>query len=252
MIGVNRLKKNYIQKIIAYIVLIFILSSFYIEMSKNYPFNWQRVPFKYMNLYIDGFFMTLKISLLSILFALIIGIIFGVMKTSKYQILKEFANTYTTVFRNIPLLVIILIIYYGVGSMIEINAMIGAIVSLSLFEGAYISEIIRGGIEAVDKGQIEAAKTIGLNTFYIYVDILLPQAFRTTLPALTGQFISLVKDSSLASVIALQELTMVGRQIATSSFASFESYITVAIFYFTITALLQVLGKYFERRYAIL
>ncbi|SHE89928.1 polar amino acid transport system permease protein [Marinitoga hydrogenitolerans DSM 16785] len=248
----NKLNKNYLQKFIAYAVLIFILTVFYMEMSKTYPFNWQRVPFKYMNLYLQGFYMTLKISVFSVLFALIIGIIFGVMKTSKYQILKEFANTYTTIFRNIPLLVIILIVYYGIGSMIEISATIGAIVSLSLFEGAYISEIIRGGIEAVSKGQVEAAKTIGLNTFYLYIDILLPQAFRTTLPALTGQFISLVKDSSLASVIALQELTMVGRQIATSSFASFESYITVAIFYFTITALLQLLGKYFERRFAII
>ncbi|GAB6188693.1 amino acid ABC transporter permease [Marinitoga arctica] len=246
------MKKKYLQKSIAYVVLIFILGIFYYEMSKTYPFNWQKVPFKYMNLYLKGFYMTLKISVFSVFFALIIGIIFGVMKTSKYQILKEFANTYTTVFRNIPLLVIILIIYYGVGSMIEISAMIGAIVSLSLFEGAYVSEIIRGGIEAVPKGQVEAAKTIGLNTFYLYTDILLPQAFRTTLPALTGQFISLVKDSSLASVIALQELTMIGRQIATSSFASFESYITVAIFYFTITSLLQLLGKYFERRFSII
>jgi polar amino acid transport system permease protein len=173
------------------------------------------------------------------------------MKTSKYELLKDFANTYTTIFRNIPLLVIILIVYYGIGSMINTSAYLGAIVSLSLFEGAYISEIIRGGIESVPKGQIEAAKSIGLNTFFLYIDILLPHAFRTVLPALTGQFISLVKDSSLASVIALQELTMVGRQIATSSFASFESYITIAIFYFTVTSLLQLLGKYFERRFSI-
>jgi polar amino acid transport system permease protein len=220
-------------------------------MSKTYPFNWVKVPFKYMSIYLEGFYMTIKISFFSIFFAMIIGVIFGVMKTTKYQILKEFANMYTTIFRNIPLLVIILIIYYGIGSMIEISATVGAIIALSLFEGAYISEIIRGGIESVSKGQVEVAKTIGLNTIYLYIDILLPQAFRTTLPALTGQFISLVKDSSLASVIALQELTMVGRQMATSSFASFESYITVAIFYFTITALLQLLGKYFERRYAI-
>lgn len=195
--------------------------------------------------------MTLKISIFSIFFAMIIGLIVGIMKTSKYELLKDFANTYTTIFRNIPLLVIILIVYYGIGSMIDISAYLGAIVSLSLFEGAYISEIIRGGIESVPKGQIEAAKSIGLNTFFLYIDILLPQAFRTVLPALTGQFISLVKDSSLASVIALQELTMVGRQIATSSFASFESYITIAIFYFTVTSLLQLLGKYFERRFSI-
>lgn len=195
--------------------------------------------------------MTLKISIFSIFFAMIIGLIVGIMKTSKYELLKDFANTYTTIFRNIPLLVIILIVYYGIGSMINTSAYLGAIVSLSLFEGAYISEIIRGGIESVPKGQIEAAKSIGLNTFFLYIDILLPHAFRTVLPALTGQFISLVKDSSLASVIALQELTMVGRQIATSSFASFESYITIAIFYFTVTSLLQLLGKYFERRFSI-
>ncbi|MBM7558322.1 amino acid ABC transporter permease [Marinitoga litoralis] len=245
------MKKNYLQKVISYSLLVMILVLFYFEMSKTYPFNWWKVPFKYMSIYLEGFYMTIKISFFSIFFAMIIGVIFGVMKTTKYQILKEFANMYTTIFRNIPLLVIILIIYYGIGSMIEISATVGAIIALSLFEGAYISEIIRGGIESVSKGQVEAAKTIGLNTIYLYIDILLPQAFRTTLPALTGQFISLVKDSSLASVIALQELTMVGRQIATSSFASFESYITVAIFYFTITALLQLLGKYFERRYAI-
>ncbi|NUU98538.1 amino acid ABC transporter permease [Marinitoga sp. 1138] len=239
------------KKIFAYFVIIMIFALFYFQMAKTYPFNWSKVPFKYMSLYLDGFYMTLKISVFSIFFALIIGVVVGIMKTSKFELLEDFANTYTTIFRNIPLLVIILITYYGVGSIIDISAYVGAIVSLALFEGAYISEIIRGGIEAVPKGQIEAAKSIGLNTFFLYIDVLLPQAFRTTLPALTGQFISLVKDSSLASVIALQELTMVGRQIATSSFASFESYITIAAFYFTVTALLQLLGKYFERRFAI-
>lgn len=239
------------KKIFAYFVIVMIFTLFYFQMAETYPFNWSKVPFKYMNLYLDGFYMTLKISVFSIFFALIIGVVVGIMKTSKFELLEDFANTYTTIFRNIPLLVIILITYYGIGSIIDISAYIGAIVSLALFEGAYISEIIRGGIEAVPKGQIEAAKSIGLNTFFLYIDVLLPQAFRTTLPALTGQFISLVKDSSLASVIALQELTMVGRQIATSSFASFESYITIAVFYFTVTALLQLLGKYFERRFVI-
>ncbi|WP_254871474.1 amino acid ABC transporter permease [Marinitoga sp. 1135] len=243
--------RRYMKKIFTYFVIIMIFALFYFQMSKTYPFNWSKVPFKYMSLYLDGFYMTLKISVFSIFFALIIGVVVGIMKTSKFELLEDFANTYTTIFRNIPLLVIILITYYGVGSIIDISAYVGAIVSLALFEGAYISEIIRGGIEAVPKGQIEAAKSIGLNTFFLYIDVLLPQAFRTTLPALTGQFISLVKDSSLASVIALQELTMVGRQIATSSFASFESYITIAAFYFTVTALLQLLGKYFERRFAI-
>lgn len=243
--------RKYQRKIFAYVIIGIIIVTFYFQISKTYPFNWQKVPFKYIHLYLKGFYMTVKISVFSIFFALIIGVIVGIMKTSKFELLKDFANVYVTIFRNIPLLVIILIVYYGVGSMIEINALTGAIVSLSLFEGAYISEIIRGGIESVPKGQIEAAKSIGLNSFYLYLDVLLPQAFRTSLPALTGQFISLVKDSSLASVIALQELTMIGRQIATSSFASFESYITIAIFYFTATTFLQLLGKHFERRVAI-
>ncbi|KAF2957021.1 amino acid ABC transporter permease [Marinitoga sp. 38H-ov] len=246
------MKNNFLQKAISSFLFFFLVCLLYIEISKSYPFNWTKVPFNYILLYLKGFYMTLIISCFSMFFAMIIGIIFGVIKTTKNIILKEISNIYTTIFRNIPLLVIILIVYYGMGSIMDISAIIGSIISLSLFEGAYISEIIRGGIESISKGQIEAAKTIGLNDFYLYTDILLPQAFRMTLPSLTGQFISLVKDSSLASVIALQELTMVGRQIATSSFASFESYITVAILYFSVNAFLQVLGKYFERRYSII
>ncbi len=224
---------------------------FYYLLSLQYPFHWNVVPMDYLKMYYLGLLMTLKISLMSMVFSFVIGIIGGIMKVSKSETLRDLAGVYVTFFRNIPLLVVILLVYYGVGTVFDFPRFWAAVIALSTFEGAYMIEIIRAGIQSIPKEQFETAEALGLSARERFFDIILPQAFRNALPSLTGQFISLVKDSSLASVIAINELTQRGTQVATMALASFESYITIAVIYFTLTYTLSLISSKLERRLAI-
>ncbi len=232
------------------LVLSLFIGLLYWQLSKVYPFHWN-IPFEYANLYIFGLLLTMKISVSSILIALVIGLAFGIMRTSHRIIVHDLAGVYVHFVRNIPLIVVIFIIYYGLGTIFNMTRYWAAVLALSFFEGAYIAEIVRAGIESIEKGQWEAAFSLGFTKSQLLQYIVMPQAIRRVIPPLTGQFISLVKDSSLASVIALQELTMRGRQVANMTLSSFESYITIAVLYFTLTTILSSLGRFFERKLAI-
>lgn len=242
---------RWIRKSFTAIVLIAVFGGMYYLISLQYPFHWNIVPFDYIKLYLMGLLITLEISIFSILFSFIIGVLGGIARVSKNEMLGDLVGVYVTIFRNIPLLVIILLVYYGVGTIFDFPRFWAAVIALSTFEGAYIVEIIRGGIESIPKAQFETADALGLSESQKFFDIILPQAFRNALPALTGQFISLIKDSSLASVIAIEELTQRGNEVATMALASFESYITVAVMYFTLTYALSFASKMIERRLAI-
>ena len=235
--------------IAAFIAAIF--GIFYYLLSLQYPFHWNIVPGHYIKLFLLGLLMTLKISGVSILLSFFIGVIGGVMKVSKSETLRDLAGVYVTIFRNIPLLVVILLMYYGVGTVFNLPRFWAAVIALSSFEGAYMIEIIRAGIQSIPKEQFETAEALGLLPKERFFDIILPQAFRNSLPAMTGQFISLIKDSSLASIIAINELTQRGNQVATMALASFESYITVAAMYFILTYALSIVSVKIERRFAI-
>ncbi len=224
---------------------------FYYLLSLQYPFHWNVVPMDYLKMYYLGLLMTLKISLVSMVFSFVIGVVGGIMKVSKSETLRDLASVYVTFFRNIPLLVVILLVYYGVGTVFDFPRFWAAVIALSTFEGAYMIEIIRAGIQSIPKEQFETSEALGLSSKERFFDIILPQAFRNALPSLTGQFISLVKDSSLASVIAINELTQRGTQVATMALASFESYITIAVIYFTLTYTLSFISSKLERRLAI-
>jgi len=195
----------------------------YVSLSKVYPFNWSVIP-KYYKLFIDGILMTLKISGFSLGLSVVIGLLVALMRFS--GVLCEIGILYVWFFRNMPLL-------------------------LSLFEGAYVAEIFRSGMEAVPAGEIEAGASLGLYNYQIMGSIILPQAFRISLPPLIGQLISLVKDSSLVSVIALGDITMRARQIGTQTLATLEAYLVLAGIYLLVTSSLSVLGRYLERRFAI-
>lgn len=177
--------------------------------------------------------ITIELSIISLIAATIIGIIVGLVNTSKsksviMKILKAIANLYIYIIRGTPMLVQILIIYFGLGQMLRPTGFrwlnIGGTftagtVALSLNAGAYMAEIVRGGIEAVDKGQIEAARSLGLTYGKTMKKIVLPQALRTMLPSIINQFIISIKDTSLLSVIGLTELTNVGKTIAATQSA---------------------------------
>lgn len=207
--------------------------------------------------------ITIELSIISLVAATIIGIIVGLVNTSKsksviMKILKAIANLYIYIIRGTPMLVQILIIYFGLGQMLRPTGFrwlnIGGTftagtVALSLNAGAYMAEIVRGGIEAVDKGQIEAARSLGLTYGKTMKKIVLPQALRMMLPSIINQFIISIKDTSLLSVIGLTELTNVGKTIAaTQSAHMMVIYCFMACYYLLICTVLAQVSKVVEKR----
>ena len=160
------------------------------------------------------------------------------------------AVVYLEVVRNTPLLIQIFFIYFVLGPVLGLDRFPAAVLALSLFEGAYASEIIRAGILAVPVGQSEAAASLGLNRYHNYRLIILPQALRRILPPLAGQFISLIKDSSLLGIIAIRELTKAAREVVSASLQPFEVYFLAAILYLVLTFTLSMAVQKLEKRMA--
>jgi polar amino acid transport system permease protein len=207
-----------------------------------------------------GLWVTLKISFLSTIFGIFLGIVGGVARVSDTPVLKWSAITYVEVIRGSPLLVQIMIFYFVLGTtMNNILVMNGipklhpewyGIMALSVFTGAYVVEIVRAGIESIHPGQVEAARSSGMTYFQCMFYIILPQALRTILPPLAGQFINLIKDSSLLGMISIRELTKATREGITTSLQTFELWILCAILYLLMTFTLSMCVQYLERRTA--
>jgi polar amino acid transport system permease protein len=183
--------------------------------------------------------------------ALFIGLITGLARISKNLTLRGLAAIYVEFIRGTPLLVQIFIAYFFIGTVFNLDRNVAGVGALAIFAGAYVAEMVRAGIQAIPKGQMEAARSLGMNLFQAMRYIILPQAFKKILPPLAGQFISLIKDSSLVSVIAITDLTKSGREIITSTFATFEVWLTVAAMYLIVTSLLSQAVFYMERRLAV-
>ncbi len=206
--------------------------------------------------------LTLKISSVAILIALPIGILAGLARISPNWGLRSWAAIYVETVRNSPLLVQIFIAYFIIGVMLDEplkplgkiwtqnSAFLLGGMALALFAGAYLAEIIRGGIEAVDKGQMEAARALGMSRGQAMRTVILPQALRASLPAMAGQFISLVKDSSLLSVIGVVELVKSARDMISWNFLSFEIWLLVGMLYLLITFPLSMMVRLLELRLA--
>ena len=207
-----------------------------------------------------GLWITLKISFISTLIGILLGIIGGVARVSDTPVLKWSAITYVEIIRGSPLLVQITIFYFVLGTtMNKILMMNGipklhpewyGIMALSIFTGAYVVEIVRAGIEAIHPGQVEAARSQGMTYFQCMFHIVLPQALKTILPPLAGQFINLIKDSSLLGMISIRELTKATREGITTSLQTFELWILCAILYLSMTFTLSMCVQYLERRTA--
>jgi polar amino acid transport system permease protein len=201
-------------------------------------------------LLLTGLLLTLEISVLSIILGIIIGLITGLARLSSSPAPKWLAIGYIELIRGTPLLVQIYIFYFFVGQVFRLSSFMAGVLALSFFAGAYIAEIIRAGIQSIHRGQMEAARSLGMNYPLAMRYIILPQAFKRILPPLAGQFISLIKDSSLVGVIALVELTRAGREIGTSTFNYFEVFFTVAALYLILTFSLSMIVQFLERRFA--
>lgn len=208
----------------------------------GYVFSWAMGPL------LTGLWTTLWLSAISSVFGLLLGLIAGLMKISRNYTVSTLAAIYVEVIRGTPLLVQIFIAYFFFGTVFNLDRNVAGIGALALFAGAYVAEIIRAGIQSIPKGQMEAARSLGMSLPQAMMDIILPQAFKRILPPLSGQFISLIKDSSLVSVIAITDLTKSGREIITSTFATFEIWLVVAAMYLLVTSVLSQFVFYMERR----
>lgn len=198
-----------------------------------------------------GLWTTLWLSAISSVFARFLGLVTGLARVSQNVTMRGLAMMYVEVIRGTPLLVQIFIAYFFLGTVFDLSRNVCGIGALALFAGAYTAEIVRAGIQAIPKGQMEAARSLGMTVPQTMMDIILPQAFKKILPPLSGQFISLIKDSSLVSVIAITDLTKSGREIITSTFATFEVWLVVAAMYLLVTSLLSQIVFYMERRLAV-
>lgn len=198
-----------------------------------------------------GLWTTLWLSAIASVFALFLGLIAGLAKVSKNFTLRGLAMIYVECIRGTPLLVQIFIAYFFLGTVFNLSRNVCGVGALALFAGAYVAEIFRAGIQAIPPGQTEASRSLGMTMPQTMFDIILPQAFKKILPPLSGQFISLIKDSSLVSVIAITDLTKSGREIITSTFATFEVWLVVAAMYLLVTSLLSQVVFYMERRLAV-
>ena len=250
----NRVKRG----IKLFIFILSILLVFAVGYN-NLEYNWQwyRVmPYLFVfengefikGLLLDGLLLTLKISCFGLLFSFIIGLLSAFARLSSSPMLRLVSWFYVETIRNTPLLIQIFLMYFVIAPVFNISAFFSAVIALSLFEGAYSSEIIRSGILSVSKGQYEAAQSLGLATPVIYSKVIIPQMLRQTLPMLAGQSVSLVKDSALVSTISIYDLTMQGQRIVSETFLTFEIWFTVALCYLIITVSLSFFIRRFENR----
>ena len=196
----------------------------------------------------DGILRTFQVTVLSIVIALFIGLVAGLGRISRVTIINRIATVYVEVIRGIPLLVQLFYIYYALGQFFTLPPVLAAIIAMSVCYGAYMGEIFRAGIQSIPKGQMEAALALGLTRAQALRKVILPQTFRVILPPIGNEFIALLKDSSLVSILAVSDLLRRGREFASVSFQYFETYTVVAIVYLVFTLFFSKLVAVMERR----
>ncbi|HEY5672328.1 MAG TPA: amino acid ABC transporter permease [Malonomonas sp.] len=245
-----------------------------VEIGLEYRWNWSVIP-QYLlrydeqgglvpNLLLQGLLTTIRLSFWSLLLALPIGLLAGLLRTSPHLFNRLLGGSYVALLRNLPPLVLVLIGYFFVSDQLlpllqipellsqapeglqrllgwclappdQLEAFIAAVLTLALFEGAYIGEIVRAGINSIETGQWEAASALGMRRWQLLQQVILPQAFARMIPPLAGQAISVIKDSAIVSVISIQELTFQGMELMAATYLTFEVWITVTLLYFLIT-----------------
>ncbi len=223
----------------------------------NYRWQWFRVP-RYLGemeaggfspgVLLQGLLQTLRLSAYGLVFALLIGTVVAFMRLSRSPLARAGARIYLELVRNTPLLILIFLMYFVIAPVLELSPFVSAVAALSLFEGAYASEMIRGGIVSIPREQWESAYSLGLTGSVAYRKVILPQALRLALPPLTSQAITLIKDSALVSTISIYELTMHGQIVVSETFLAFEVWFTVAAIYLALTLTLSGIVRYLERR----
>lgn len=251
--------REFLIDTLLYCLTILAIIWFLTSGSERLGYNWQwyQIP-KYIftwgpngftpGLLLQGLWITCKITAVSLVLAFLTGLTTALCRMADSLVLRGISRAYMEIIRNSPLLIQLFFIYFVIAPMIDMQPFWAAVWSLSLFEGAYASEIIRAGITSIDKGQFEAAKSLGMTPPAMYRYIILPQAIRRTLPPLTSQAISLVKDSALVSTISIFDLTMQGQTIVAETFLTFETWFTVAAIYLCVTLTLSGVVRLLETK----
>lgn len=235
---------NYLLVVVV-VVTVFWASLIGAGVSLDFSF----VP-EYRTRIIDGFLMTLEICAASVVLSTAIGIPVALMAESRILPLRYLADFYVKIIRGTPLLVQIYLFYYIIGTAWGVNnKTVAGILILSIFTGSYVAEIIRGSASSLDKEQLDAADAVGFTRAQKARYVIVPQMVARTLPALTGQLASLIKDSSLLSVIAIIEITQTIREITATNYNFFGGYIFLGVLYLCLTLPLMLVSSYFERRF---
>ncbi|MFD2637971.1 amino acid ABC transporter permease [Piscibacillus salipiscarius] len=208
----------------------------------------QIVP--YIPFMLEGIWVTLRFVIIAIIIGFILGAVIALVKISDAKYLKWLADFYTSVFRGTPLILQLMLVYYGVPQLLgyDIPEFLAAILTFGLNSSAYVSEIIRAGIQAVDKGQKEAAQALGIPYRQTMVKVILPQAMKNILPALMNEFITLTKESAIVSVINYLDLMRRASVVGADIYRNFEPYLFVGLIYYGMVMILTLLGKLLERR----
>ncbi len=254
----HRMKTFPFADIAAFCLVIGGIIWFVISGAEKQGYNWQwyRIP-RYIFSFeagqfikgplLEGLQVTLQITVLSLVLACIFGLSTAFLRLSPSLLGRITARLYMEMIRNTPLLVQLFFIYFVMGPILDISRFASAVLALSLFEGAYASEIFRAGIVSIHQGQWEAARSLGMNTASTYRHIILPQAIPRILPPLTGQAVSLIKDSALVSTIAIYDLTMQAQAIISETWLTFELWFTVAGIYLMLTIPLSLFANLMEK-----
>ncbi|MBB4388495.1 polar amino acid transport system permease protein [Rhizobium leguminosarum] len=244
LIGFATLK---LQIAIVWVELLLLFLAFSLSFNLNFPFIWQNLPY----LITQGVLTTIYVSAVSLFFASVIAIIAAIAKLSSNGFAYAIAGFYTSFFRGLPLLMQIYLIYLGLPQLgIVIDAVPSGILALSLCVGAYMTEIFRAGIQSIDRGQWEASRSMGFGFGLTMRRIILPQALPVIIPPMGNTFISMLKDSSLVSVLGVWELTFLARTIGQPTFHHMEMLITAAMIYWIMSACLEVGQSRLERHFA--
>jgi len=227
-------------------LFLFLVWSFY---QLDYQWNWPSI-YEYRYKFFYGWLTTIGISFVALLLSTIIGLLTALALIYPSELLKAYARVYIEIIRGTPFLVQLLISFYVVGSAIGLeNRYIVGVLCMSLFSGAYMAEIIRSGITAIEKGQLDSARAIGLTKMQTYQLVIFPQSMRIILPSIAGQFVSLIKDSSLLSVLAISEFTLNAQEVNSFTYSTMESYLPLGLGYLLLTLPLSLAIQNFEKRW---
>ena len=234
--------------VILWLALIGVSYFIFSSLNQTYTWNWEGIWQRRWQIF-GGWLRTIWVSLLALMLCVLIAVGLVIGFKSRYRAVRFFCRAYTEIVRGSPLLVILIVGYYVIAEAFDVNhRLLVGVVLLAVFSGAYLGEILRGGIDSVGKTQFEAAKAVGFSTFQTYKYVIIPQAVRRVLPAVAGLFIMLVKDSSLLSVIGAEEFTKRTEIARAATFTGLEAFIPLAVGYLLITIPLALFARYLERR----